>query len=144
MYSFGADGSLAGSGSGWKYSDINRILEENPGSFFTTFSPKEYFDRFISVYLAENIDYKEKKCSFDTDEFRELLKLFSAPGSNDEYNSRLEYYYENGYDYYEDDYTPAEVQLKNNTVIACDYDSFYGGIGELSYYTDGNGVNLQI
>lgn len=61
--------------NGWSYNEFLELQNKYPDSlYYEQFSPMRVWGTISATVLDEFIDWKQQKCNFDNEEFRELLK----------------------------------------------------------------------
>lgn len=67
----------------WNFESFQNYVEHNPGdNIFTDTSKEEILKRMILISSNELLDWKQKTCHFETEEFEDILKFAKQYGSN--------------------------------------------------------------
>ncbi len=132
MDSMAAKESVAGSAPGWTYTQVCDLLDADSDMLFA-----EYADLYdlLEVYISENVDFEAGTCSFDTDDFKKLLRISVCDSYHEEHNED-EYDYDYGYEDDDDWYNPFRG-LKDNRYLTKMYDVL---LPEASYCIDEKAV----
>lgn len=102
--------SRFGDSYGWSLDDYIKIQSENDGEIMYNVTKKNFLYNMAERFAAVNVDWKEKDCSFDSEEFIKILNTIAQLRENPEPENPSEL-----------DFTPGGVRLREGTLIGCSW-----------------------
>ena len=70
-----ANSKIVDKNSKWTFHDLKEIIEENGTEAFGPASKSDLLDTFLSGASSDFIDYQTGKCSFDSQDFKDILEI---------------------------------------------------------------------
>lgn len=111
--------SRFGDSYGWSLDDYIKIQSQNDGEIMYNVTKKNFLYNMVQRFAAVNVDWKEKNCSFDSEEFIKILNTTAQLRENPEPENPSEL-----------DFTPGGVRLREGTLIGCSW--YIDGVSSLA------------
>lgn len=99
--------SRFGDSQGWSLDDYLKIQSQNDGEIMYNVTRENFLRTMIYRYAAKAVDWQEKTCDFETEEFLKILNATAKLRENPEPENPADM-----------DFTPGGVRLKEGTLIA--------------------------